>query len=66
VSGKRLLGCILGSSNSLREIPRLVSLWKAGRLDLESLVTQRRPLAEINAALDDLRASRGIRTVLDC
>ena len=65
-SGKRLLGCILGGSNSLREIPRLVALWQGGRLDLGSLITQRRPLAEINAAFDELRASRGIRTVLTC
>jgi Zn-dependent alcohol dehydrogenase len=41
-----------------------VSLWQAGRLDLDSLVTARRPLTDINAALDDLRAGRGIRTVL--
>ena len=61
---KKLLGCVLGSVNSLHEIPRLVALWKAGRLDLDSLITQRRPLDEINEALEDLRASRGIRTVL--
>ena len=48
----------------MRDIPRLVALWQAGRLDLESLVTARRPLAEINTAMDDLRASRGIRTIL--
>lgn len=65
VSEKRLLGCILGSSNSLREIPRLVGLWKAGRLDLEALVTSRRPIEQVNEACDDLRATRGIRTVLD-
>lgn len=64
VTEKKLLGCILGSSNSLREIPRLVALWRAGRLDLEALITQRRPLAEINEALADLRAGRGVRTVL--
>jgi len=64
ISEKKLLGCVLGSCNSLREIPRLVSLWQAGRLDLEGLITARRPLSEINAAMDDLRASRGIRTVL--
>ena len=64
VSEKKLLGCALGSSNSLREIPRLVALWQAGRLDLEALITARRPLAEINAAMDDLKAGRGIRTVL--
>ena len=64
ISEKKLLGCALGSSNSLREIPRLVALWHAGRLDLEGLITARRPLADINAAMDDLRAGRGIRTVL--
>jgi Zn-dependent alcohol dehydrogenase len=64
VSGKRLLGCLLGSCNSIRDIPRLLGLWRAGRLDLESLITARRPLAEINQAMDDLDAQRGIRTVL--
>ena len=64
ITGKRLLGTVLGGSNSLREIPRLVSLWQGGRLDLETLITSRRPLEQINEALDDVRASRGIRTVL--
>jgi S-(hydroxymethyl)glutathione dehydrogenase/alcohol dehydrogenase len=64
VTEKKLRGCALGSSNSLREIPRLVSLWQAGRLDLEGLVTAHRPLAQINEAMADLSASRGIRTVL--
>jgi Zn-dependent alcohol dehydrogenase len=64
ISEKKLLGCTLGSCHSVRDIPRLIALWQAGRLDLEALVTARRPLAEINAAMDDLRASRGIRTIL--
>jgi len=64
ISEKKLLGCTLGSANSLREIPRLIALWQQGRLDLEALLTHRRPLEEINEALDDLRAARGIRTVL--
>jgi len=64
LSEKKLLGCTLGSCNSIREIPRLVALWRAGRLDLEALITARRPLAEINQAMADLRATRGIRTVL--
>jgi Zn-dependent alcohol dehydrogenase len=64
VSEKRLVGCVLGGSNSLREIPRLVALWQAGRLDLEGLVTARRPVAEVNEAFADLREGRGIRSVL--
>jgi Zn-dependent alcohol dehydrogenase len=65
ISEKKLIGCTLGSCHALREIPRLVALWQAGRLDLEALITARRPLAEINEAMADLRAGRGIRTVLD-
>jgi len=61
---KKLAGTLLGSSNSTFEIPRLLSLWRAGRLDLAGMVTARRPLSEINEAVDDMHAGRGIRTVL--
>ncbi len=65
VGGKKLTGCLLGSSNALRDIPRLVALAQGGQLDLAALVTNRLPLAEINVALDDLRAGVGVRTVID-
>ncbi len=61
---KKLKSTLLGSSNSPFEIPRLLALWRAGRLDLEAMVTARRPLAEINEAVDDLKHGKGIRTVL--
>ena len=61
---KKLVGSLLGSVNARRDIPMLVALWQSGRLDLEGLVTQRRPLEQINDAMDDLREARGIRTVL--
>ena len=48
------------------EVPRLLALWRAGRLDLEGMITRRGPLDEIEAAFDDLRAARGLRTVLAC
>jgi Zn-dependent alcohol dehydrogenase len=62
---RKLIGSFLGSSNSPREVPRLLALWRAGRLDLEGLITQRRPITEVNEAFDDLRAARGLRTVLE-
>jgi S-(hydroxymethyl)glutathione dehydrogenase / alcohol dehydrogenase len=61
---KKLVGCLLGGVNSPRDIPRLIDLWRAGLLDLEGLITARRPLVEINEAFDDLKAGRGIRTVI--
>jgi Zn-dependent alcohol dehydrogenase len=63
-SAKRLMGCFLGSSNPAREFPRLLSLWQAGRLDLESMVTARRPLDQVNEAFADMRAGVGLRTVI--
>jgi Zn-dependent alcohol dehydrogenase len=61
---KKLVGSLLGSVNARRDIPILVALWRSGRLDLEGLITAQRPIEQINEAFDDLRASRGIRTVL--
>ena len=63
---KKLLGCLLGGAHSQGEIPRLLSLWKAGSLDLESMVSHRRPLSEINEACDDMRNGVGLRTILNC
>ncbi|MFT5481672.1 MAG: S-(hydroxymethyl)glutathione dehydrogenase/alcohol dehydrogenase [Halieaceae bacterium] len=65
ISEKKLCGCILGSSNSLRDIPRLIELWKDGQLDMEGMITRRLPLEDINLGFDDLAHSRGIRTVID-
>ncbi|MFK8020806.1 MAG: Zn-dependent alcohol dehydrogenase [Pseudomonadales bacterium] len=61
---KKLCGCFLGSCNSLYEIPRLIRLYQAGQLDLASMITNVRPLEEINEAMEDLTAARGIRTVM--
>lgn len=64
ITGKRILTTVLGGVNSLRDIPRYIALWQSGRLDLEALITGRRPIEEINEGLEDLRAARGVRTVL--
>jgi Zn-dependent alcohol dehydrogenase len=65
IGEKKIIGSLLGSCNSLRDIPRLVDLHRSGQLDLASLVTARRPLDEINQAFDDIRDVVGIRTVID-
>jgi Zn-dependent alcohol dehydrogenase len=61
---KRLLGSMVGTCYAPRDFPMLLGLWKRGALDLERMVSFRRPLSEVNAGVDDLRAGRGIRTVL--
>ena len=64
MSERKLIGCLLGSCNGRRDIPRLLDLWRAGRLDLDGMITARRPLDEINDAFDDMTAGRGLRSVL--
>jgi Zn-dependent alcohol dehydrogenase len=63
-SGKKLLGCLNGSSNSPFDIPRFVRLWQASELHLEEMITRRRPLSEVNEALADLKSGTGVRTVM--
>ena len=61
----KLVGCYLGSSHAPRDFPRILDLWREGRLDLDSMVTSRRPLEQINEAVTDLRRGAGVRTVLE-
>ncbi|MAG33537.1 MAG: alcohol dehydrogenase [Deltaproteobacteria bacterium] len=62
---KKLQGCLLGSCNGHRDVPRFLALWRKGALDLESMISHRRPIADVNAGLDDMRQGRGLRTVLE-
>ncbi|MCB1027933.1 MAG: Zn-dependent alcohol dehydrogenase [Microthrixaceae bacterium] len=64
VTGKRLLGCLLGGVNSLRDVPMILELHRTGRLDLEALVTARRPLEQLEEAAADMQAGAGLRTLL--
>jgi len=64
MSERKVMGSCLGGSNGRRDIPRLIALWRAGRLDLEGMITARRPLGEINEAMADMTAGLGLRTVL--
>jgi S-(hydroxymethyl)glutathione dehydrogenase/alcohol dehydrogenase len=64
LSERKLMGCLLGSCNGRRDIPRLLDLWRAGRIDLDGMITARRPLAEVNEAFADMTAGLGLRTVL--
>jgi S-(hydroxymethyl)glutathione dehydrogenase / alcohol dehydrogenase len=61
---KRLLGSLLGTMNAHRDIPRLLALASAGRLDLGGMITDRYALDDVEAAVDNLRERRGIRTAL--
>jgi Zn-dependent alcohol dehydrogenase len=47
-----------------RDIPAFLNLWRAGKLDLEGLITQTSKLDDVNGAFEDMEAGKVIRTVL--
>lgn len=61
---KELRGSLSGSYNLSLAIPRLAKLVDEGRLSLDELITDKRPLSEINQALSDLEEGGQIRQVL--
>jgi S-(hydroxymethyl)glutathione dehydrogenase/alcohol dehydrogenase len=62
---KTLRGSLYGSSNVRTFMPELLSLWKAGKLDLESMISRRIALDEVNDAFRAMQAGEVIRTVID-
>jgi S-(hydroxymethyl)glutathione dehydrogenase/alcohol dehydrogenase len=62
---KTLRGSLYGSSNVRTFMPQLLSLWKADKLDLESMISRRIQIDEVNDAFRAMQAGEVIRTVID-
>jgi len=60
-AGKRLLGSYMGDAVPGRDIPAYLGYWREGRLPVELLHTDTRPLAEINEGLDALASGQVVR-----
>jgi alcohol dehydrogenase len=61
---KTVMGSYMGNAIPVRDVPRYIALWRAGRLPVERLLSGTRPLSEINAALDDLASGQAVRQIL--
>ncbi|HTO00485.1 MAG TPA: NDMA-dependent alcohol dehydrogenase [Microthrixaceae bacterium] len=62
---KEIKGTIFGSTNPRDTIPRLLSMYREGKLKLDELVTKRYKLEEINEGYEDLRNGKNIRGVIE-
>lgn len=62
---KMVIGSMYGSCNPRIDFPRIFSLYKAGKLKLDELVTRVYPLEEVNEAFDALGKGEVARSVLD-
>ena len=61
---KSILGCRYGATRPHHDIPLLVRFYQDGRLQLDEMVSQIYPLADIQLALDDMHAGKLNRGVL--
>jgi S-(hydroxymethyl)glutathione dehydrogenase/alcohol dehydrogenase len=61
---KSLIGSLYGSANMTRDVPRLVSLYRAGKLKLDELVSRRFSLAQVNDAFTALEKGEVVRGVI--
>ncbi|MFF8956237.1 Zn-dependent alcohol dehydrogenase [Streptomyces sp. NPDC014894] len=62
---KRILPSMYGGGDALTSYERAIALWRAGRIDLESMITHRVPLARINDAVEQMRTGEALRTCIE-
>jgi S-(hydroxymethyl)glutathione dehydrogenase/alcohol dehydrogenase len=64
MSNKEVKGTLFGSANPRAQIPNLLSMYQAGTLKLDELVTKTYSLDEINQGYQDMRDGKNIRGVI--
>jgi alcohol dehydrogenase len=57
-------GSYMGSAVPLRDVPRFVALYQAGRLPVDRLLTHRLTLDEVNEGFDRLAEGLAVRQVI--
>jgi S-(hydroxymethyl)glutathione dehydrogenase / alcohol dehydrogenase len=62
---KVMTGCGGGSIRPSIDIPFLVSLYQAGKLKLDELITAHYPLARINDAVESLKKGEALRNIIE-
>jgi Zn-dependent alcohol dehydrogenase len=61
---RTLRGCSGGDAVPHRDLPMLVDLYLAGRLELDALITERAPLDDVNEVIERVRAGKVARAIL--
>jgi S-(hydroxymethyl)glutathione dehydrogenase/alcohol dehydrogenase len=64
ITGRRVAGSSFGGAKGRDRVPELVDLYLQGQLDLESFISHRMPLDQVNHAFELMERQDGIRSVL--
>lgn len=64
MGGRMLTGSAMGATRPRIDIPRLIELYKIGRLKLDELITGHYPLDQINEGIESMLRGEAIRNVI--
>jgi S-(hydroxymethyl)glutathione dehydrogenase / alcohol dehydrogenase len=64
VTGRVWKGTAFGGAKGRTDVPKIVDWYMDGKINIDDLITQVMPIAQINEAFDIMHKGDGIRTVL--
>ena len=65
ITGRRVTGSSFGGVKGRTQVPQLVERWVAGEIDVDSLLSHRLTLDDVNRGFELLEAQDGIRSVIE-
>ena len=64
VTGRSWKGSAFGGARGRTDVPKIVDWYMEGKIDIDSLITHRMPLDQINTAFDLMHEGKSIRSVV--
>ena len=65
VTGRNWRGSAFGGARGRTDVPRIVDMYMDGRIDIDSLITNKLKLEDINKGFDLMHAGESIRSVVE-
>jgi S-(hydroxymethyl)glutathione dehydrogenase/alcohol dehydrogenase len=65
VTGRVWKGSAFGGARGRTDVPKIVDWYMDGKIDIDSLITHKLPLARINEAFELMHEGKSIRTVVE-
>jgi S-(hydroxymethyl)glutathione dehydrogenase/alcohol dehydrogenase len=65
VTGRVWRGSAFGGARGRTDVPKIVDMYMDGRIDIDSLITHKMPLEDINEAFDLMHEGKSIRSVVE-
>src|SRR5204863_243132 len=65
ITGRRVTGSSFGGVKGRTQVPQYVERWLRGEIDVESLISHRLTLDEVNRGFELLEEQEGIRSVIE-